>query len=176
MDALPTCSVTYASDLIYQSTRSLCNVSQFMFDSREPLTMLGCGHALHTACMRGMLDAHTYTCPLCSKSMVSDAAMLTRQKDREIASTPMPRRMQNARRRVLCNDCRQVRSLACPPLCLLGGLRVVEVSILYSSRFGPWSAQKSVRPFHIVGHKCAHCGGYNTVVVEGEFAERAEPK
>lgn len=28
--------------------------------------------------------------------------------------------------------------------------------------------KESVRFFHVIGHKCSHCGGYNTRVTAGE--------
>jgi zinc finger-like protein len=46
-----------------------CFLSLAVFQSTEPLRGLKCGHVLHLACFTEYRKGHSYTCPLCMRSM-----------------------------------------------------------------------------------------------------------
>ena len=95
-------------------------------------------------------------CPLCSKSILRDMSRFNRMKDLELASTIMPPEYARHRRRVLCNDCEKVRGV-----CAFVG---IALGMCVTAGF---TTQESVRFFHVAGHKCSHCGGYNTQIIAG---------
>lgn len=75
-----------------------------LFDSRTPAITLQCGHTMHDKCQMDMLQANSYKCPLCSKSMVNMKRQW-RSLDVEIALTPLPPPHDWQWERVLCHDC-----------------------------------------------------------------------
>ncbi|RYY31827.1 hypothetical protein EON62_06150, partial [archaeon] len=75
-----------------------------MFDSRTPAITLPCGHTMHDKCQMDMLQANSYKCPLCSKSMVNMKRQW-KNMDIEVALTPLPPPHDWQWERVLCNDC-----------------------------------------------------------------------
>ncbi|KAK8515537.1 hypothetical protein V6N13_139487 [Hibiscus sabdariffa] len=77
---------------------------EFLFESRQDVTVLPCGHTIHTNCLKEMRDHFQYACPLCSKS-VCDMSKVWEKFDEEIAATPMPEPYQNKMVSILCNDC-----------------------------------------------------------------------
>ncbi|XVE98500.1 hypothetical protein REPUB_Repub03eG0111900 [Reevesia pubescens] len=77
---------------------------EFLFESRYDVTVLPCGHTIHTDCLKEMRDHLQYACPLCSKS-VCDMSKVWVKFDKEIAATPMPEPYQNKMVSILCNDC-----------------------------------------------------------------------
>ncbi|GKV42031.1 hypothetical protein SLEP1_g49487 [Rubroshorea leprosula] len=77
---------------------------EYLFESRNDVTVLRCGHTIHTNCFKEMRDHYQYACPLCSKS-VCDMSKLWEKIDEEIATTPMPEPYQNKKVCILCNDC-----------------------------------------------------------------------
>ncbi|KAK8262273.1 hypothetical protein V6Z11_D13G245900 [Gossypium hirsutum] len=77
---------------------------EFLFESRQNVTVLPCGHTIHTNCFKEMRDHFQYACPLCSKS-VCDMSKVWEKFDEEIAATPMPEQYQNKMVSILCNDC-----------------------------------------------------------------------
>ncbi|KAJ1689450.1 hypothetical protein LUZ63_013605 [Rhynchospora breviuscula] len=77
---------------------------EYLFESRNDVTVLPCGHTLHMNCFKEMQDHLQYICPLCSKS-VCDMSRVWEKLDTEIAATPMPELYQNKMVRILCNDC-----------------------------------------------------------------------
>ncbi len=40
-----------------------------LFDSREPISMLKCGHAMHKTCFKTLMTAD-YRCPTCKKAVI----------------------------------------------------------------------------------------------------------
>ncbi|CAL9231569.1 unnamed protein product [Arabidopsis halleri] len=77
---------------------------EFLFESRNDVTVLPCGHTIHQKCLEEMRDHYQYACPLCSKS-VCDMSKVWEKFDMEIAATPMPEPYQNRMVQILCNDC-----------------------------------------------------------------------
>ncbi|XVE63581.1 hypothetical protein DITRI_Ditri07aG0031400 [Diplodiscus trichospermus] len=67
---------------------------EFLFESRYDITVLPCGHTIHSECLKEMRDHYQYACPLCSKS-VCDMSKVWEKFDEEIAATPMPEPYQN---------------------------------------------------------------------------------
>lgn len=77
---------------------------EYLFDSRNDVTVLPCGHTIHKNCLKEMRDHLQYACPICSKS-VCDMSKVWEKFDMEIAVTPMPEPYQNRMVWILCNDC-----------------------------------------------------------------------
>ncbi|POO03766.1 43kDa postsynaptic protein [Trema orientale] len=113
---------------------------EFLFESLSDITVLPCGHTIHTDCLKEMQEHAQYACPLCSKS-VCDMSRVWEKFDVEIAATPMPEPYQNKLVWILCNDCGKTSKQAGV------GLTVIcQVSGLYptnggkNSTFGPAAA------------------------------------
>ncbi|EXB60470.1 RING finger and CHY zinc finger domain-containing protein 1 [Morus notabilis] len=77
---------------------------EFLFESRSDITVMPCGHTIHTNCLKEMREHYQYACPLCAKS-VCDMSRVWEKYDMEIAATPMPEPYQNKLVWILCNDC-----------------------------------------------------------------------
>ncbi|XP_015874181.1 probable E3 ubiquitin-protein ligase RZFP34 isoform X1 [Ziziphus jujuba] len=81
---------------------------EYLFESRNDVTVLPCGHTIHENCLKDMREHYQlcdrYACPLCSKS-VCDMSKVWEKFDMEIAATPMPQLYQNKKVWILCNDC-----------------------------------------------------------------------
>ncbi|TQD81325.1 hypothetical protein C1H46_033139 [Malus baccata] len=67
---------------------------EFLFETRDDVTVMPCGHTIHKNCLNEMRDHYQYACPLCSKS-VCDMSKVWEKYDMEIAATPMPEPYQN---------------------------------------------------------------------------------
>ncbi|CAH2075740.1 unnamed protein product [Thlaspi arvense] len=77
---------------------------EYLFESRNDVTVMPCGHTIHKSCLKEMQEHYQYACPLCSKS-VCDMSKVWERFDMEIAATLMPEPYQNMRVWILCNDC-----------------------------------------------------------------------
>ncbi|KAM1224752.1 probable E3 ubiquitin-protein ligase RZFP34 isoform X2 [Malus sylvestris] len=77
---------------------------EFLFETRNDVTVMPCGHTIHKNCLKEMRDHYQYACPLCSKS-VCDMSKVWEKYDIEIAAQPMPEPYQNRLVSILCNDC-----------------------------------------------------------------------
>uniref|UniRef100_A0A7C9A5B4 RING-type domain-containing protein n=1 Tax=Opuntia streptacantha TaxID=393608 RepID=A0A7C9A5B4_OPUST len=77
---------------------------EYLFESRNDVSVLPCGHTIHKICLKEMQEHYQYACPLCSKS-VCDMSKVWEKFDMEIAATPMPEPYQNKMVSILCNDC-----------------------------------------------------------------------
>ncbi|CAL5206388.1 unnamed protein product [Lathyrus oleraceus] len=77
---------------------------EYLFDSRNDVIVMPCGHTIHKSCLNEMREHYQYACPLCSKS-VCDMSKVWEKLDMEIAATPMPESYQNKMVWILCNDC-----------------------------------------------------------------------
>uniref|UniRef100_A0A5B7AR75 Putative RING finger and CHY zinc finger domain-containing protein 1 n=1 Tax=Davidia involucrata TaxID=16924 RepID=A0A5B7AR75_DAVIN len=77
---------------------------EYLFESRNDVTVMPCGHTIHKNCLKEMQEHFQYACPLCSKS-VCDMSKVWEKFDMEIAATPMPESYQNKMVWILCNDC-----------------------------------------------------------------------
>ncbi|MBA0844317.1 hypothetical protein Goarm_001420 [Gossypium armourianum] len=91
---------------------------EFLFESRQNVTVLPCGHTIHTNCLKEMRDHFQYACPLCSKS-VCDMSKVWEKFDEEIAATPMPQQYQNKMVRNRLDPLQRLRdkissSVSCP--------------------------------------------------------------
>lgn len=77
---------------------------EYLFESRNDISVLPCGHTIHKNCLDEMEVHSQYACPLCSKS-VRDMSKVWEKYDVEIAAIPMPEPYQNKMVSILCNDC-----------------------------------------------------------------------
>jgi len=75
-----------------------------LFTSRDPVCPMKCGHPIHVHCFREYVEAHNFTCPLCSKSLV-DMQHHWEAFDHEIEAQPMPTEFKNTTATILCSDC-----------------------------------------------------------------------
>ncbi|KAG9145037.1 hypothetical protein Leryth_026291 [Lithospermum erythrorhizon] len=66
---------------------------EYLFESRNDVSILPCGHTIHRNCLKEMQEHSQYACPLCSKS-VCDMSKVWERFDMEIAATPMPETFQ----------------------------------------------------------------------------------
>ncbi|TXG62070.1 hypothetical protein EZV62_013433 [Acer yangbiense] len=67
---------------------------EYLFESRNDVTVMLCGHTIHKNCLKDMWEHYHYACPLCLKS-VSDMSKVWEKYDMEIAATPMPEAFSN---------------------------------------------------------------------------------
>ncbi|PNW70402.1 hypothetical protein CHLRE_17g718300v5 [Chlamydomonas reinhardtii] len=109
-----TCNCCYAVSLrdshvcIENSMHANCPVCcEFLFDSIKPINIMLCGHTIHQECLRKMAEHRTYTCPVCSKSIMKpeDMNAVWEEMDRELQATAMPAEYENVMVNILCNDC-----------------------------------------------------------------------
>nr|DAD44728.1 TPA_asm: hypothetical protein HUJ06_002958 [Nelumbo nucifera] len=77
---------------------------EYLFESRNDVSVLPCGHTIHKNCLKEMQEHLQYACPLCSKS-VCDMSKVWEMLDVEIAAIPMPESYNNKKVWILCNDC-----------------------------------------------------------------------
>ncbi|KAL0312021.1 UNVERIFIED_CONTAM: E3 ubiquitin-protein ligase RZFP34 [Sesamum radiatum] len=67
---------------------------EYLFDSRNDVIAMPCGHTIHKTCLVEMQEHYKYACPICSKS-VCDMSKVWEKFDLEIAATPMPTYYEN---------------------------------------------------------------------------------
>ncbi|XP_042038723.1 uncharacterized protein LOC121784612 [Salvia splendens] len=60
----------------------------YLFESRNDVVSMPCGHTIHRTCLEQMQDYYRYACPICSKS-VRKMSKVWEKYDLEIAATPM---------------------------------------------------------------------------------------
>jgi RING finger/CHY zinc finger protein 1 len=75
-----------------------------IFLSRETVTILPCGHAIHGECFNSSIKQNKYTCPLCRKIMIKGEALevMNLQYDNIISLYPYD---ENIKAHISCNDC-----------------------------------------------------------------------
>ncbi|KAI8010903.1 putative E3 ubiquitin-protein ligase RZFP34 [Camellia lanceoleosa] len=42
---------------------------EYLFESRNDVTVMPCGHTIHESCLKDMHEHYRYACPICSKSV-----------------------------------------------------------------------------------------------------------
>jgi RING finger/CHY zinc finger protein 1 len=45
---------------------------EYLFTSRNPCTMMKCGHAIHIACLEELIRHNNYNCPLCMRTLINN--------------------------------------------------------------------------------------------------------
>uniref|UniRef100_A0A7S2SN11 Uncharacterized protein n=1 Tax=Mucochytrium quahogii TaxID=96639 RepID=A0A7S2SN11_9STRA len=81
---------------------------EFLQTSVVPVTLLRCGHALHSTCFTTAQRKHLFYCPLCRKSFVDPSEVPYQQYEQEIAACEMPEEFRGVIAEVSCNDCNKV--------------------------------------------------------------------
>lgn len=90
IDNLAQCSCPVCSDMIATS--------------HDPISMLTCGHAIHTQCLDDYCAKNNYVCPICHKSL-GDMTSLWKQIDSYLSETQMPEPYRNRISTIFCYDC-----------------------------------------------------------------------
>mmetsp|Transcript_24270 Transcript_24270/g.35468 ORF Transcript_24270/g.35468 Transcript_24270/m.35468 type:complete len:459 (+) Transcript_24270:95-1471(+) len=87
----------------YKNNCPVCR--EDMFSSRQSPQDLPCGHAIHAHCFR-KLAGFDYRCPICKKTVVSQASMAAAwaARARDIELQPMPADLARVVN-IMCNDC-----------------------------------------------------------------------
>uniref|UniRef100_A0A453FI40 RING-type domain-containing protein n=1 Tax=Aegilops tauschii subsp. strangulata TaxID=200361 RepID=A0A453FI40_AEGTS len=75
---------------------------QYLFESRNDVSVLPCGHTIHEKCLKEMKEHCQFACPLCSKS-VCDMSKAWERLDAELAT--LSNSFDDKMVRILCNDC-----------------------------------------------------------------------
>lgn len=75
--------------------------------SRIPCHIPDCGHLLHKTCFDQLLNSGHYTCPICQTSLI-DMTALWEYLDAQAVSLPVPKKYENQRIHIFCNDCHKV--------------------------------------------------------------------
>lgn len=78
-----------------------------MFESTEPLRGLKCGHVMHLSCFGMYMRGHSYTCPLCKKS-VEDMGEYFKLLDAAVRMQPMPVAYSDTVSNIYCQDCGKI--------------------------------------------------------------------
>lgn len=90
---------------IPQSLQGHCPIChEMLFESTAPLRRLKCGHVMHLSCFTQYMRGHTYTCPLCKKS-IEDMGTYWEKLDAAIRMQPMPEAYANTQSAIYCQDC-----------------------------------------------------------------------
>ena len=107
-----TCGACYSNDLkdnhvcikgkLKQSC-VICLDDCDMQTSRQPVSVIRCGHAMHSSCLDEFIK-HSLACPLCKKSVL-DPDLIEKQFDEEIAKNPVSDELKDHQLSILCNDC-----------------------------------------------------------------------
>ena len=81
-----------------------CICLDSIFLSRESVSILPCGHAIHSTCFNSSLKQNKYTCPLCRKMMIQGSTLevMIRHYDNIISLYPYD---DNTPAEIMCNDC-----------------------------------------------------------------------
>ena len=103
------CNHCYRPDFehkcIEDSTKTNCPIcGEYIFDSPKQVSILKCGHAIHTKCLESLLK-HDYRCPFCKKTVVDKIQEQWRVYDMLAPFEPIPEEFKNKRLVILCNDC-----------------------------------------------------------------------
>jgi len=85
-----------------QGSCPICHES--LFQSTEPLRGLKCGHVMHLSCFTEYRRGHSYTCPLCMRSM-EDMDDYFALLDTARRMQPMPQAYLNTLSNIYCQDC-----------------------------------------------------------------------
>lgn len=87
-----------------QGSCPICH--ETLFQSTEPLRGLKCGHCMHLECFVQYRRGHSYTCPLCMRSM-EDMRDYFALLDTAVRMQPMPAAYLNTLSNIYCQDCGQ---------------------------------------------------------------------
>jgi len=82
---------------------SICG--ELMQNSRVPISILRCGHALHNKCLEEAQLNGLFYCPLCRKSFVKPEQFDHEGFDRMLQINIMPEEYQHFTATISCNDC-----------------------------------------------------------------------
>lgn len=127
-----------------------------LFDSREPISMLKCGHAMHKTCFKTLLAAD-YRCPTCKKAVVDMGEQWAEFEDEMEESREQYAELtrQIPKGALVANLVRVARAISWSVVAevLERVIRVLcnECEIKFDSQFSPFMM-----------HKCPKCGGFNT--------------
>jgi uncharacterized CHY-type Zn-finger protein len=75
-----------------------------IFDSRDPVIQLRCGHVIHKKCGEDYGETN-YQCPVCKKSILSDMSEYWRQKKAICEAYPVPSEYIKWIATIYCYDC-----------------------------------------------------------------------
>lgn len=90
---------------IDECTKKNCPIcNDYIFDSPTSISILKCGHAIHTKCLENLLK-HDYRCPYCKKTAVESIKEQWKIYDQLSSYEPIPEDFKNKRMVILCNDC-----------------------------------------------------------------------
>ena len=76
-----------------------------MFDSKLPVSILKCGHSIHSKCWEDLLKSGDYKCPFCKKTVTDGMEEQWKMFDMLSNFEPIPEELINKRLVVYCNDC-----------------------------------------------------------------------
>jgi RING finger/CHY zinc finger protein 1 len=79
-----------------------------MFTSTRPVSVLRCGHTLHSHCERQLSQSpfpQCIRCPTCSKTILEDPKPMWRHITEIVATHETPVELRDRIVRILCNDC-----------------------------------------------------------------------
>ena len=97
-------SVFESHKCLQNCIRTNCPVcNEYMFDTRQEIMILKCGHSMHAKCLQDY-SKHDYRCPLCKKSLV-DMKEQWRHLDAMSCMEQLPEDFKKKRLVISCNDC-----------------------------------------------------------------------
>ena len=104
------CGMCYSKNVfknhkcLQNCTKTNCPVcNEFMFDTRQEIMILKCGHSMHAKCLKDY-SKHDYRCPLCKKSLV-DMSEQWKNLDAMRCMEILPEDFKKKRLVISCNDC-----------------------------------------------------------------------
>ncbi|XP_047981793.1 E3 ubiquitin-protein ligase MIEL1-like [Salvia hispanica] len=90
---------------VEDSMRHHCPICfEYLFDSLKDVTVMKCGHTMHSECYHELIKRDRFCCPICSKSIM-DMSIAWKRIDEEIEATVMPEEYRYKKVWILCNDC-----------------------------------------------------------------------
>lgn len=87
------------------SSKNNCFVcNEDLFSSREPTTLLKCGHYIHVSCFQSLLQNNNTRCGICRKSIINMDSYW-QQIDNMLEMETIPEEYQDWKSIIICNDC-----------------------------------------------------------------------
>ncbi|KAJ1993266.1 hypothetical protein H4R33_000724 [Dimargaris cristalligena] len=78
---------------------------EFLQTSRQPITIMRCGHTIHLDCLNTYMD-HSFQCPVCQKS-IGDMTPLFKELEKLLDEQVMPAEYATTRSIIFCGDCEE---------------------------------------------------------------------
>ena len=92
---------------IQNTMHSQCPIcKEDLFNSTKQVSIMKCGHSIHSDCLQEYISDNNYQCPLCKKSIVAMTSYW-KQLDKFLDGQEMPIEYKYTIAKIYCNDCNE---------------------------------------------------------------------